>query len=66
MKYFKITRSWSVKAENETEAVQLIEANPDEYLESESVTRTEYKKPRQETGWGASIRNQVLGGNNKR
>jgi len=66
VKYFKITRTWSVKAEDEQEALRLIKTNPDEYLESESVTRTEYKKRKQDTGWAAGIRNQLIGGNGKR
>lgn len=66
MKYFKITRTWSVKAEDEQEAARLIETDPGEYLESESVTRTEYKKAKRETGWAAGIRNQLIGGTSQR
>ncbi len=63
MKYFKITRSWVVKAEDEAEAFKLVAANPTEYLDSETVTRTEYKKPQQKTGWGQALKDQVLGAN---
>jgi hypothetical protein len=65
MKYFKITRSWVVKAEDEAEAFKLVAANPTEYLDTETVARTEYKRP-QKTGWGQAVRDQVLGSNNKR
>ena len=58
MKYFKITRSWVVKAEDEAEAFKLVAANPTEYLDSETVTRTEYKKPQQKTGWGQTLKDQ--------
>jgi hypothetical protein len=61
MKYFKITRTWAVKAESEEEALRLIAEKPGEYLDSETVTRTEYKKPQPKTGWGQSIRDQVFG-----
>jgi len=64
MKYFKITRSWVVKAEDEAEAFKLVAANPAEYLDTETVTRTEYKKPQQKTGWGQALKDQVLGSNN--
>jgi len=63
MKYFKIARSWVVKAEDEAEAFKLVAANPTEYLDSETVTRTEYKKPQQKTGWGQALKDQVLGAN---
>jgi len=63
MKFFKITRSWVVKAEDEAEAFKLVAANPTEYLDSETVTRTEYKKPQQKTGWGQALKDQVLGAN---
>ncbi len=66
MKYFKITRTWSVKAADEAEAVHLVATDPDKYLESETVTRTEYRKSKPETGWGAGLRNQLLGSNGKR
>jgi hypothetical protein len=62
MKYFKITRTWAVKAETEEEAFKLVDADPNTYLDSESVTRTEYrKKPAPGGGWGKTIRDQVLG-----
>jgi len=63
MKFFKITRSWVVKAEDEAEAFKLVAANPTEYLDIETVTRTEYKKPQQKTGWGQALKDQVLGAN---
>jgi hypothetical protein len=66
LKYFKITKTWAVKAESETEALKLVVADPDKYLDAEIVTRTEYKRPQQQTGWGTAIRNQVLGGSNSR
>jgi hypothetical protein len=65
VKYFKITKTWAVKAESETEAIKLVVADPEKYLDSETVTRTEYKRPRQQTGWGTAIKNQVLGTNSK-
>jgi hypothetical protein len=62
VKYFKITKTWSVKAESETEAIKSVVASPDEYLESETVTRTEYKKPQQKAGgWKNGFKNQLLG-----
>jgi len=66
MKFFKITRSWVVKAEDEAEAFKLVAANPTEYLDSETVTRTEYKKPQQKTGWGQALKDQVLGANGQK
>jgi hypothetical protein len=66
VKYFKITKTWAVKAESETEAIKLVAASPEEYLDSESVTRTEYKKSQKQTGWGTAIKNQVLGSNSTR
>jgi hypothetical protein len=66
IKYFKITRSWVVKAEDETEAFKLVSSDQAKYLESETVSRTEYKKPQVKTGWSQSIKNQVLGSNSKR
>ena len=66
LKYFKITKTWAVKAESETEAIKLVAAEPEKYLDSETVTRTEYKRPQQQTGWGTAIKNQVLGSNSKR
>ena len=62
MKYFKITKTWSVKAESEAEAIKEVAADPAKYLESESVQRTEYKKPQQKAGgWANGFKNQVLG-----
>ena len=66
MKYFKITKTWSVKAESESEAIKLVVAEPDKYLETETVTRTEYKKPKQTGGWGTTVKDQLLGTNGKR
>jgi len=63
MKYFKITRSWVVKAEDEAEAFKLVASDQSKYLDSETVTRTEYKKPQQNTGWGQTLKDQVLGTN---
>jgi hypothetical protein len=65
MKYFKITKTWAVKAESETEAIKLVVAEPEKYLDSETVTRTEYKRPQRQTGWGQAIKNQVLGTDSK-
>ena len=56
MKYFKITKSWAVKAESETEAIKLVAADPEKYQDAETVTRTEYKRPQQ----------QLIGSNGKR
>jgi hypothetical protein len=62
VKYFKITKTWSVKAETEDEAIKQVAANPGQYLESESVQRTEYKKPQQKAGsWANGFRQQLLG-----
>ena len=62
LKYFKITKTWTVRAEDEQEAIRLVKASPDEYLDSESVTRTEYKKPQQKAGgWTNGFRQQLLG-----
>ena len=66
MKYFKITKVWAVKAETEAEAVKLISADPAKYLDSETVQRTEYKRPVQKTGWGNAVKDQLLGSNSKR
>jgi hypothetical protein len=66
MKYFRITRTWSVKAEDEADALHQIAADPNEHLESQAVTRTEYKKRKPETGWTAGIRSQLTGSNSKR
>ena len=62
MKYFKITKTWTVKAETEEEAIKQVAADPAQYLESETVTRTEYKKPQQKTGgWVNGFKSQLLG-----
>jgi len=62
MKYFKITKSWSVKAESEDEAIKQVAADPGQYLESETVTRTDYKKSQQKTGgWTNGFKSQLLG-----
>ncbi len=66
MKYFKITRTWVVKAEDEPEAFRLVAADPNKYLDSESVTRTEYKKSRQTASFGQAIVNQLTGSDSKR
>jgi hypothetical protein len=66
VKYFKITKTWAVKAESETEAVKLVAADPAKYLDAETVTRTEYKKRQPETGWGNAITGQLLGASSKR
>ena len=65
MKYFKITKTWAVKAESETEAIKQVAAEPEKYLDSETVTRTEYKRPQQTTGWVNGIKDQVLGTNSR-
>ena len=51
MKYFKITKTWAVQAESEAEAIKLIAADPVQYLDSETITRTEYKKTAAESWW---------------
>jgi hypothetical protein len=66
VKYFKITKTWAVKAETETEAIKLIAADPEKFLDSETVTRTEYKKPQPKTGWSNAIKDQLVGSNSKR
>jgi hypothetical protein len=70
MKYFKITKSWVVKVEDiatEADAIKLVAANPDKYLDSETVTRTEYKKPQQKAGsWANGFKDQLLGATSKR
>jgi hypothetical protein len=66
MKYFKITKTWAVTAESETDAIKLVTADPAKYLDSETVTRTEYKKPQAKSGWGSAVKEQLLGVNRKR
>jgi hypothetical protein len=61
MKYFTIIRKWVVKAEDEQEAFKLISSDPNTYLDSETVSRTEYKKSQQKTGWAQTIKAQALG-----
>jgi len=65
VKYFKITKSWAVKSESEAEAIKLIAADPEKYLDAETVTRTEYKKRQQKTGWGNAVKDQLLGSTSK-
>jgi hypothetical protein len=66
VKYFKITKTWAVKAESETEAIKLVVADPDKYQDAETVTRTEYKNHKQAGGWGTAVKDQLLGANGKR
>jgi hypothetical protein len=69
VKYFKITKTWTVKVkdeESEADAIKLVAAAPDTYLESETVTRTEYKKHKQTGGWGTAVKDQLLGSNGQR
>ena len=69
LKYFKFTKSWLVKVEDtatEADAIKLIAAIPDKYLDSETVTRTEYKKPQPKTGWVHAAKDQLVGSNGKR
>jgi hypothetical protein len=65
MKYFKITKTWAVKAESETEAIKLVAAEPEKYLDAETVTRTEYKR-QPKAGWGNAVKDQLLGADSKR
>lgn len=65
MKYFKITKSWAVKAESEAEAIKLVAAEPEKYLDSETVTRTEYKRSQQKAGWGNAVKEQLMGSTSK-
>ncbi len=66
MKYFKITRTWMVRAEDEPEAFRLVSTDPTKYLDSETVARTEYKRTQSKTGWGTALRDQLTGSDNKR
>jgi hypothetical protein len=66
VKYFKIAKTWAVKAESETEAIKLVTADPEKYLDSQTVIRTEYTRPQQKTGWGTAIKDQVLGTNSRK
>ena len=65
LKYFKITKSWSVKAESEEEAIKQVAADPKKYLDSEQVMRTAYLKPQPKTSWGNAMKDQVLGTNSR-
>ena len=65
LKYFKITKSWSVKAESEEEAIKLVAADPKKYLDSEQVMRTEYLKPQPKTGWVNGFKDQLVGTRNR-
>ncbi len=65
MYYFKITKTWAIKCMSENDAFRLIANNPDAYLESETVTRTVYKKPQQKTSWGTAVKDQLLGHNSR-
>jgi hypothetical protein len=66
MKYFKITKTWAVKAESETEAIKLVAADPVKYLDAETVTRTEHKRPQPKTGWSTAIKDQLLGSDSRK
>jgi hypothetical protein len=72
VKYFKFTKSWVVKVEDkdsETEAEKLIASDPEKYLESKTVTRTEYRQRSQQqsgNGWVTATKDQLLGTNGKR
>ena len=69
LKYIKFSKTWGVKVEDdvtEAEAKKLIAANPDKYLDSETVTRTEYKGRQQKTGWVHAAKEQLVGSNGKR
>jgi hypothetical protein len=65
MQYFKITKTWAIKAESEAEAIKLVAAEPEKYLDSETVTRTEYKRSRAKTGWGNAVKEQLMGSGDK-
>jgi hypothetical protein len=64
LKYFKITKTWAVKAESESEAIKLVASEPEKYLDAETVTRTEYKRSQQKTGWGTAVKDQLIGNAN--
>ena len=69
MKYFKITKTWTVKVkdeESEEVAIKLVAADPEKYLDSSTVTRTEYKNHKQTGGWANGFKEQLLGTNGKR
>ena len=71
MKYFKFTKSWVVKVEDkdsEAEAQKLIAADPEKYLDSSTITRTEYRqRPQQKSGngWVTAAKDQLLGSNSR-
>jgi len=72
VKYFKFTKTYLVKVkdeESEADAIKLIAAEPQKYLDAETVTRTEYKqRPQQQSrnGWVTATKDQLLGTNGKR
>ncbi len=66
MYYFKITRTWTVKAMSEQDAFRLVDNSPDAYVESETVSRTVYKKPQVKTTWGNTFKTQLFGSQSKR
>jgi len=66
MKYFKITKTWAVKAESETEAIKLVAAEPEKFLDSETVTRTEYRRSKQQPSWGSAVKEQLMGSSNSK
>ena len=47
VKYFKISKTWAVQADSEADALKLVVADPDKYLDAQTITRTEYLKPKQ-------------------
>ena len=71
MKYFKFTKTYLVKVkdeESEADAIRLIAAEPQKYLDSETVTRTEYRqRPQQKSGngWVTAAKDQLLGSNSR-
>jgi hypothetical protein len=68
VKYFKITKSWSVRAEDEDSAMKLVAEDPEKYLDSKSVQRTEYRqRPQQKSGngWVTATKDQLLGSNSR-
>jgi hypothetical protein len=66
MYYYEITKTWGVQAMSEDDGVQIISASPKAHLKKETVTRTEYIKPKPKTGWAVTIKNQLVGTNSKR
>jgi hypothetical protein len=65
MYYFEITKTWGVYAESEDDANHIISALPKTHLKRKTVTRTEYMKPKPKTGWGTTIKNQLMGTSSK-